>query len=169
MEIVRADESRLDELEPLFVAMHEHHRAGEPGAARVRALRPAGDAWARRREHYRSLFAGGRAHLFLALEGERVIGYAMVSEIGSQATLQVGDRMAELESLSVLPGERGAGVGTALMAAVHALLGELGIEELMLYVMDGNEGALRFYERYGMRPYLHVMLGAVDNVGHAPP
>jgi ribosomal protein S18 acetylase RimI-like enzyme len=69
--------------------------------------------------------------------------------------------MAELETLSVLPESRGAGVGTALMAAVHELARELGAGEVMLYVMDGNEDALRFYERYGMRPYLHVLLGAV--------
>jgi ribosomal protein S18 acetylase RimI-like enzyme len=31
----------------------------------------------------------------------------------------------------------------------------------MLYVMDGNESAMRFYERYGMKPYLHVLVGAV--------
>jgi GNAT superfamily N-acetyltransferase len=61
----------------------------------------------------------------------------------------------------VLPGERGAGVGTALMAAVHEVVRELGIDELMLYVMDGNDGATRFYERLGLRPYLHVMLGPV--------
>ena len=169
MEIVRAGESRLDELEPLFVAMHEHHRAGGPRAADVRAFRSPAEAWERRREHYRGLLAAGAAHLLIAQEDGRAIGYAMVAETGSQATLQVGERTAELESLSVLPDSRGAGVGTALMAAVHELVRGLGIEELLLYVMDGNEGAMRFYERYGMRPYLHVMLGAVDNVGHAPP
>jgi ribosomal protein S18 acetylase RimI-like enzyme len=163
MEIVRADETRLDELEPLFKAMHEHHRAGGPRAAEVRAFRTADDAWARRREHYRGLFAAGRAHLLLAEDGGRAVGYAMVSEIGGQATLETGARMAELESLSVLPSERGGGIGSALMAAAHDLLRELGIEELMLYVMDGNERALRFYERYGMRPYLHVLVGAVPD------
>ena len=168
MEIVAADASRLDELEPLFKAMHEHHRAGRPRAAQVRAFRPADEAWARRREHYRGLFDAGRANLLIAERDGRAIGYAMVSEIGGQATLETGARMAELESLSVLPGERGAGVGSALMAAAHELARGLGVAELMVYVMDGNEQALRFYERCGLRPYMHVMLGGVDNVGHAP-
>jgi GNAT superfamily N-acetyltransferase len=164
MEVVRADGSRLDELEPLFKAMHEHHRAGGPRAAEVRAFRSADEAWARRREHYRELFAGG-GHLLLADDGGRAIGYAVVSETGGQATLQTGARMAELESLAVLPGERGAGVGRALLAAVHELVRSLGIGELMLYVMDGNDGAMRFYERYGMRPYLHVLVGEVPRSG----
>jgi len=163
MEIARADGSRLDELEPLFKAMHEHHRAGRPRAAAVRAFRSGDEAWKRRREHYRGLLEAGRGHLLLARDGGRAIGYAVVSEIGGQATLQTGARMAELESLAVLPGERGAGVGSALMAAVHELVGELGIHEVMLYVMDGNEGAMRFYERYGMRPYLHVLVGSVPS------
>jgi GNAT superfamily N-acetyltransferase len=161
MRIVRADGSRIDEIEPLFKTMHEHHRAGRPRAAGVRALRSSEEAWARRREHYRGLLDGGGAHLLLAVEDGRAIGYAVVSEVGSQATLETGARMAELESLAVLPGARGTGVGTALMAAVHELVRELGIDELMLYVMDGNDGAMRFYERYGMKPYLHVLVGAV--------
>ena len=90
-----------------------------------------------------------------------MIGYAMVSEIGGQATLATGDRVAELETLSVAEAERGLGVGRALMDAAYAVIRELGIGELMLYVMDGNDGATRFYERLGLRPYLHVMLGPV--------
>ena len=168
MATVTAGRERLDEVEPLFRAMHEHHRAGRPRAVAVRPFRSGEEAWERRREHYRALLDSGRGHLRLAQEGERVIGYAVVSEIGGQAALVTGARMAELESLSVLPGERGAGVGRALMAAVHELVRGLGIEDLMLYVMDGNDEAMRFYERFGMRPYLHVMVGAVDNVGHAP-
>lgn len=163
MDIVRGDAARIDELEPLFKAMHEHHRAGGPRAAQVRAFRSAGEAWERRREHYRGLVASGRGHVLLAEEDGRAIGYAVVSEVGGQATLQTGPRMAELESLAVLPGERGAGVGSALMAAVHELIRSLGIDDVMLYVMDGNESAMRFYERYGMRPYLHVLVGTVPS------
>jgi ribosomal protein S18 acetylase RimI-like enzyme len=161
MQIVRGDLSRVDEVGPLFRAMHEHHRGGEPRAARVLPFRAGEQAWERRRPHYVSLLESGRGHLLLAEEDGRVIGYAMVSVIGGQATLATGDRMAELETLSVAEGERGRGVGSALMDAAYAVIRELGITELMLYVMDGNEGATRFYERLGLEPYLHVMLGRV--------
>jgi ribosomal protein S18 acetylase RimI-like enzyme len=161
MQIVRGDVSRVDEVGPLFQAMHEHHRGGSPRAAKVQPFRSGELAWERRRPHYVSLLESGRGHLLLAEEDGRVIGYAMVSVIGGQATLTTGDRMAELETLSVAEGERGRGVGRALMDAAYAVMRELGISELMLYVMDGNEGAARFYERLGMQPYLHVMLGRV--------
>lgn len=160
MEIVRGDASRLDEVGPLFEAMHAHHRAG---GAQLLPFRPDDEAWARRRRHYESLLAAGRGHLLLAEEDGRVLGYAMVSEIGGQTTLATGDRMAELETLSVAEGERGQGVGRALMDAAYAVMRELGVTEVMLYVLEGNEGAVRFYERLGLRPYLRVMLGPVPS------
>ena len=68
-----------------------------------------------------------------------MIGYAMVSETGGQTTLATGDRMAELETLSVADGERGQGVGRALMDAAYAVMRELGVTEVMLYVLEGND------------------------------
>ncbi len=158
MQIVRGDASRLDEVGPLFKAMHEHHRAG---GAQVLPFRSDEEAWERRRPHYESLLASGRGHLLLAEEDRRVIGYAMVSLIGGQVTLATGERVAELETLSVTEGERGQGVGRALMDAAYAVMRELGATEVMLYVLEGNDGAVRFYERLGLRPYLRVMLGPV--------
>jgi ribosomal protein S18 acetylase RimI-like enzyme len=158
MDIVRGDASRLDEIGPLFKAMHEHHRSG---GAQLLPFRPDDEAWKRRRRHYESLLESGRGHLLLAEEGGRAIGYAMVSATGGQTTLATGERMAELETLSVAEGERGQGVGRALMDAAYAVMRELGATELMLYVLEGNDAAVRFYERLGMRPYLRVMLGPV--------
>jgi ribosomal protein S18 acetylase RimI-like enzyme len=158
MEIVRGDASRLDELGPLFRAMHEHHRESGP---QLLPFRSSDEAWERRRRHYAALLESGRGHLLLAEENGRAIGYAMVSQTGGQATLATGDRMAELETLSVEEVERGQGVGRALMDAAYAVMRELGASEVMLYVLEGNDGAVRFYERLGMRPYLRVMLGRV--------
>ncbi len=160
MEIVRGDVSRLDEVGPLFKAMHEHHRAG---GAQVLPFRSREAAWERRRPHYEALLESGRGHLLLAEEDGRVIGYAMVSETAGQITLATGERMAELETLSVADGERGQGVGRALMDAAYAVMRELGVSEVILYVLEGNDGAVRFYERLGLRPYLRVMLGPVPS------
>jgi ribosomal protein S18 acetylase RimI-like enzyme len=69
--------------------------------------------------------------------------------------------VAELDTLSVLPEERGNGLGGLLMDAVYAELRALGIEELGVAVMAGNDRALAFYERRGFVPYLRLMLGRV--------
>ena len=158
MEIVRGDASRLGEVGPLFKSMHEHHRGLGPQALQFRS---GEEAWERRRPHYEGLLGSGRGHLLLAEEDGRVLGYAMVSVIGGQVTLATGERMAELETLSVAEGERGQGVGRALMDAAYAVMRELGVNEVMLYVIEGNESAVRFYENLGMRPYLRVMVGPV--------
>ena len=165
MKILRGDLERLDEVGPLFKAMHRHHRAlGE----QVLPFRSAEEAWERRRPHYVALLESGRGHLLIAEEDGRAIGYAMVSMGRGQATLATGERVAELETLSVAEGERGRGVGRALMDAAYAVIDELGATEVMLYVLDGNDDAVRFYERFGLRPYLHVMLGPAGAGGRSP-
>jgi ribosomal protein S18 acetylase RimI-like enzyme len=157
MQIVRGDVSRLDDVGPLFKAMHEHHRT----FPKVLPFRSSEEAWERRRPYYVDLLESGRGTLLLAEEDGRAIGYAMVSVTRGQATLVTADRIAELETLSVAGGERGRGVGRALMDAAYEVIRELGLTEVMLYVLDGNDGAVRFYERYGLEPYLHVMIGRV--------
>ena len=165
MKIVRGDVSRVDEVGPLFKAMHRHHRAL---GAQLLPFRSDEDAWERRRLHYVALLESGRGRLLIAEEDGRAIGYAMVSLGRGQATLTTGERVAELETLSVADGERGRGVGRALMDAAYAVMEELGATEVMLYVLDGNDDAIRFYERFGLRPYLHVMLGPAGAPGRSP-
>jgi ribosomal protein S18 acetylase RimI-like enzyme len=62
-----------------------------------------------------------------------------------------GSRWAELYSLSVLPEDRGAGVGTALLDFVDAELARLGILDMSVAVMVGNDDAQRLYEGRGFR------------------
>ena len=70
---------------------------------------------------------------------------------GPDDTWPVGQRWAELVSLAVLPDRRGGGIGSALMDAVDAELARRGIADLQVAVMAGNDAALRFYERRGLR------------------
>lgn len=48
---------------------------------------------------------------------------------------------------------RGQGVGTALIGAVRERLDPLGLGELSLHVIAGNDDATRFYERHGFSPF----------------
>tara|TARA_R110002012_G_scaffold119436_7_gene268536 strand:- start:316 stop:792 length:477 start_codon:yes stop_codon:yes gene_type:complete len=61
----------------------------------------------------------------------------------------------KLESLHVDPSLHGGGIGKALLAHCHTLAGP-GME---LYCLAGNERAIGFYEKAGMR-----QTGAVDQV-----
>ena len=55
----------------------------------------------------------------------------------------------ELKQLYTAPGATGGGIGAALMDWALAEAGALGADEIQLSVWSGNDGAQRFYQRYG--------------------
>jgi ribosomal protein S18 acetylase RimI-like enzyme len=162
MRIVRGGPSDIDRLEPLWLAMVAHHLECAPAAASVREFRAPEETWRRRRARYEAWIEERDATLLLALDdGGDAVGYAFVRVVGGEATLQTADRVGELQSLAVLPAARGAGAGTALIDATFEHLRGLGIREISLAVLDGNDAARRLYERFGLRSYYTGMLGAV--------
>ena len=93
------------------------------------------------------------------------IGYALVHLRGPEETWQTGDRIGVLETLAVLPDERGRGVGSALFERIYAELRELGVTELEVAVISKNAAALRFYERHGLLPFTVSFMGRVQELG----
>ena len=149
VEIAVAGAERVDELEPLWIALHRHHRrvAAQPVVADDAA------SWMRRRSWYLDMLAGGEDLVLIAERNGRPVGYAFVHmHAGPDDTWPVGRRWGEVVSLSVLPEERGAGVGTALLDAVDRELAAREVPDLQVAVMAGNADALRLYERRGLRP-----------------
>lgn len=137
----------VDSLAPLWRALLDHISA-LPGA--VVPVRPFGQSWPLERATItRVLDEGGFG--FLALRGGRPVGYALVSVENADPVWYTGDKYAELVHLSVAEGERGNGVGTALLDAVDAELARRGIEDVQIGVDAANHGARRFYERRGYR------------------
>lgn len=95
-----------------------------------------------------------------ALFGERPAAQALIAERGSVPagyalffptfSSFMGTRGIWLEDLFVLPDQRGAGVGRALLAAVAARVPEAG-GRLEWAALDWNELALGFYRGIGAR------------------
>ncbi|HYX87253.1 MAG TPA: GNAT family N-acetyltransferase [Gaiellales bacterium] len=149
VDVVTAGPERVDEVEPLWTSLHRHHRSVSP----LPLVADDGESWRRRRAWYLEMLAGGEDVLLLAERDGRAVGYAFLHfHAGPDDTWPVGTRWAELVSLAVLPEERGAGVGSALMDAVDERLAAAGVSDLEVAVMAGNAGAIRFYERRGLRP-----------------
>jgi ribosomal protein S18 acetylase RimI-like enzyme len=146
-----AGPAELDALEPLWIALHRHHRTVVPSTAML--VDDDSVSWSRRRALYRGWMATGDALVLVARRGGTPVGYAVAHlQDGPDDTFAVGARYAELYSLSVAPDARGGGVGTALMDTLDERLAELGIADLSIGVMAGNEDALRFYRRRGLVP-----------------
>ena len=86
-----------------------------------------------------------RAVLVADSAGE-VAGFAVVS-----AVCAVFPADAELESLAVVPGLHGLGIGRALLEATFAWASAQGAKSLRLEVRASNERALRVYRNAGFR------------------
>ena len=161
MRIVRAGVERIDDLQPLWESLHEHHATVAPHLEQLGPVRRPDQSWAVRRELYEEWLAEPDAFVLLAEVNREAIGYALVHLRGPEETWATGDRIGVLETLAVLPDERGRGVGTALFERIYAELRALGVRELQVAVISKNAEALRFYERHGLLPFTVSYMGRV--------
>ncbi|MGP4103811.1 GNAT family N-acetyltransferase [Nonomuraea sp. KM90] len=154
----------IDRLEPLWLALHQHHQSVQPGFAYFSDER----SWELRRSCYRRWIREEGSFILLAARHDRAIGYAFVEiQSGPDDTWVTGSRVAELQTLSVAPAERGNGIGTLLLDEVDNELKRLGIGDLLIGTLAANSGAQRLYERRGLRPVLiHYARFSADTEKH---
>jgi GNAT superfamily N-acetyltransferase len=60
--------------------------------------------------------------------------------------------------VSVIAGQRGKGIGRALIGHLEAWAAGHGVERMVLNVSDANEGAIRLYRELGYRDFDRAML-----------
>jgi len=80
---------------------------------------------------------------FMALVEEEVVGFATVGASYSE------DGTGELYAIYVHPSSWGNGAGHALIERAEASLRESGFPSALLWVLEGNEQAERFYRAAG--------------------
>lgn len=151
--------AELDQLEPIWNALQDHHVEITPELGELTPKRSHEDAWRVRRSKYRRWLEDPGTFFVLATANERPVGYAFVTVGMPYASWASGERLAELETLSVLSGSRGAGVGAALIRAVWERLAELGVEDMQITTTTTNVDAQRFYEREGFARRFLVYYG----------
>ena|SRR5690242_18194687 len=150
----------IDALEPLWLAIHHQHVASMP------QLAPYVDdtaSWAGRSVLYRRLLGGDDGILVLAESNGEPIGYGVAVVTPATDTFVLDDtwvtgpRIGEIESLGVLPGHRGRGLGSRLLERLVDELAARGVSDLVIGLLAGNEAALRLYRRHGFEPtWLYV-------------
>jgi GNAT superfamily N-acetyltransferase len=163
MRIVRAGIERIDDLQPLWESLHEHHATVAPHLEQLGRVRAPDQSWAVRRELYEEWLAEPDAFVLLAEVDGEPIGYALVHLRGPEETWETGERIGVLETLTVLPDERGRGIGSTLFERIYAELRRLGVTELQVAVISKNAEALRFYERHGLLPFTVSFMGRVSD------
>lgn len=79
--------------------------------------------------------------------GDQIVGFAGFGPCNHETLLQEGG--GELYAIYLLPTCWGKGYGSALLTAALAQLQEQGYHFVTLWVLDGNQRAIRFYEAAG--------------------
>ena len=152
--VERGSAADVDLLEPLWVAVHHQHQQAMP------QLSPyVSDArtWRERRALYGQLFAEHDPVLLIGRYRETLAGYALgytmpVAGTWLADTWATGERIGEVESLSVLPEYRGRGLGSRLLGDLQERLQHQGARDLIIGALAGNTDAIRLYQRLGYRP-----------------
>ena len=89
---------------------------------------------------------------FLVAEQGTVVGFIIAEHQTDQACVFDRPGYLEVQDLYVAPGDRGRGIGTALMNRLLDRAAEQGIEQWTVYT--GNRDwrrTMQFYERFGFR------------------
>ena len=158
VDILEIGLNRLNELRDLWLALHRYHH--EIGSRPLVADEEF--SWRQRRTQYERWLEAGEALLLLAQREGRPVGYILAHlQDGPDDTYPLGERYAEIYTLSVAPEVRGQGIGGLLMDALEARLGSLGIRDIAVSAMVENASARRFYARRGFVPreVMHYRFG----------
>jgi ribosomal protein S18 acetylase RimI-like enzyme len=147
------DVAGLDELQPLWEALLDRHAE----VWGVLPERPADETWRRRRLQYEGWLSEEDSFALVARRGESAVGYILVGVGEGDETYATGERAAEIHTLVVAAGERDAGVGGLLFDSATERLAQVGVDDVFVAYMDGNEAARRFYERRGFTPFVHML------------
>jgi RimJ/RimL family protein N-acetyltransferase/ribosomal protein S18 acetylase RimI-like enzyme len=149
----------LTALEPVWNALQEHHVEITPDLGSQTPKRSLADAWRIRRSKYERWLGDPDTFFVLAESDGAPVGYAFVTIGLPYAGWATGDRLAELETLSVLAERRGEGIGATLIDAVWKRLGEIGVEDMAITTTATNVDAQRFYGRQGFAHRFAVYYG----------
>ena len=144
--IQRAEEKDIPELLRLLAQVNLVHHQGRPDLFRLGTKYDA--------DALRALLADEKRPVFADVDGAgRMAGYAfcvLKQELNSPLLTDI--RTLYIDDLCVDEICRGRGVGRGLFAHVKAYAAETGCHNVTLNVWCLNEGAMRFYERLGLKP-----------------
>ncbi|MBQ6991105.1 MAG: GNAT family N-acetyltransferase [Clostridia bacterium] len=100
-----------------------------------------------------NLLANENRPVFVAAEGETVLGYCFCVIEDCRGTTVLTDRVeVYIDDLCVEEACRGQGIARRLYEYVLAWAKDLGCAYVTLNVWCGNDGAMKFYEKMGMIP-----------------
>ncbi len=153
--------SRLSKLEPLWKSLMKHHAEIAPQLGPTRA---PDEAWERRKSFYGEVLQKPDSFTLLAKRDGKPVAYALVHLEKGSVTWKTGYVKGVLETIAMLPEERGKGVGGTLFERALQELNTIGIKDISLEVISTNYDAIRFDERKGMSQFSIIYRGKIDKL-----
>ena len=152
MNIRRANERDIAGINKLLYQVHRIHAEGRPDIFRL-GNKKYND------EELCAILACDTTPIFVAVnDEEKVLGYAFCIYEETKNNPSLMDRKTVyIDDLCVDATERGQHIGTALYDHVKEQAKSEGCSAVTLNVWCLNEGAMRFYEKCGMKPLKVVM------------
>jgi ribosomal protein S18 acetylase RimI-like enzyme len=95
-------------------------------------------------QRWRQEFSRGEWNIMLADDQE-------IGLLGVTREQKMRSQECYLEYLWVAPGFRRSGVASMLLRTVLDRLRDTGVDTVWLYILDGNEYAMRLYQRFGFQ------------------
>ncbi len=103
---------------------------------------------AERAARWRATFGTSDQDLLVAVDGGTIRGFCSLQP--SRDETESCETVGEITSLYVDPEHWRKGLGRALYTATVARASQRGFQELVLWVLEENHAARRFYERMGL-------------------
>ena len=146
MTIYRTNSSHIPGLIRLLYQVGDVHHQIRPDLFRSGAIKYT-------ETDLEALLAEESSPVFVAEEGGSVLGYCFCQLREYRGSTVLTDRKEiYIDDLCVEEACRGRGIARALYGYVTDWAKEIGCTYVTLNVWQGNENAMKFYEKMGMRP-----------------
>ena len=146
MIVRQARETDIPSVAKLLYEVQRIHAAGRPDLF-VPGARKYSDT------ELRAIFSDANRPVLVAESDGEIVGYAfcILKPVPDSATLQPVKSLY-IDDLCVEEGRRGEHIGSLLYEAVSELARRAECTRMTLNVWSLNQGAMRFYEKCGMKP-----------------
>lgn len=141
MNIIELGRSHLFEIEDLWKELNSHH------GQRSSNFKQYFDAFTFP-NRLQQLVHKQNLSLFVSSDAGVYVGYCIVT---------ADRKKGEIDSIYVRASHRGRRIGHGLMTRAMEWLRMYDCSEIFIYVAEGNEEVLNFYEKYGFRRRFTVM------------
>lgn len=141
MEIVEIPKDMIDEIEPLWQELNSHHHE------RSKNFKGHFSSFTFL-ERSKKLLAMDKLAIFAAKDNTELVGYCIAS---------YNNGTGEIDSLYIKPQFQGASIGMQLTESAMSWLSGLNCIQINVYVAEGNEEAIPFYEKFGFKKRFQVL------------